>query len=278
MFDPSEILSGQNIAKRCDYVFSQMIDLGNGHGSPVISDYLPNFSGGELIFCKTDYILLLKQVLDAHIKKTIPLTIITHDSDYPVTDELVRAFSDRSVCWWGMNCESEYANPIPIGIANSYCPITLKNDNFKKNSKPTRLLYLNHRSSTNPDAREWLYSHFKNESWCTVRYPFSDGAIHEYREEMTDHKFILCPRGNGIDTHRLWEAMYCGVIPVVVRHRTHSNLERNLPILFVDHYKQVNEQLLVDTYEHYQSREWNLDMLSVSWWIDKIRNTKCQLI
>jgi len=28
-------------------------------------------------------------------------------------------------------------------------------------------------------------------------------------------RFVLCPRGNGIDTHRFWEALVCGAIPVV---------------------------------------------------------------
>jgi hypothetical protein len=29
------------------------------------------------------------------------------------------------------------------------------------------------------------------------------------------YKYVICPRGNGIDTHRVWEALYLGVVPVV---------------------------------------------------------------
>lgn len=33
--------------------------------------------------------------------------------------------------------------------------------------------------------------------------------------------FVICPRGNGLDTHRFWESLYLGAIPVVLsKHRT----------------------------------------------------------
>lgn len=268
--DSSEIISGQNIARRCDYVFSHMVDLGNGNSSPVISDYLPLFKGGELIFCKTDYVPLLKQVLDAHIEKSIPLTLITHDSDYPVTDDLTRLFSDRPISWYGMNCCTNQARGIPIGIANTYCPITMKARDFERGN-PSRLLYLNHRVETSPQERGWLYDHFSNKSWCTAKQPYSKGEIQKYKDELLDHKFIFCPRGNGVDTHRLWEALYCGVIPIVKRHRTHLDLEGNLPILFVDDYTEVTEDFLNSNYEKLSCGSWNMNMLMVSYWIDKIR-------
>ena len=30
-----------------------------------------------------------------------------------------------------------------------------------------------------------------------------------------EFKFVACPRGNGTDTHRFWETLYRGSIPVV---------------------------------------------------------------
>lgn len=55
------------------------------------------------------------------------------------------------------------------------------------------------------------------------------------------------------------------------RHRTHSPLEGNLPILFVDDYKEVTEHLLTRKYDEFSSTEWNRDMLTVSWWIDNMK-------
>ena len=32
---------------------------------------------------------------------------------------------------------------------------------------------------------------------------------------MSKYKYILCPSGNGIDTHRMWEALYSNSIPII---------------------------------------------------------------
>lgn len=270
MFEPSEIITGQNLSDRCDYSFSRMIDA-DGNGVPQFSNYFPKLSGGELLFCKTDFVPHLASVVEKYVPRNIHFKLITHDSDYPVTDSLMSVFNGRPITWFGMNCETAQANPIPIGIANSYCKITLKHKDFCGSVNPQRLLYVNHRVETNSEHRAWLYPHFSNMKWATVRHPHPKGEVEAYKKELLDHKFVLCPRGNGVDTHRMWEALYSGVIPVVVRHRTHSMLEGNLPILFVNHYSEVTEQMLTDVHEKYREKNWNMDMLKVSWWINKMR-------
>jgi len=42
----------------------------------------------------------------------------------------------------------------------------------------------------------------------------------EYLLELASHRFCLCIRGNGIDTHRFWESLYLGVIPVIINNET----------------------------------------------------------
>jgi hypothetical protein len=97
------------------------------------------------------------------------------------------------------------------------------------------------------------------------------GQTQTYKEELLDHKFILCPRGNGVDTHRMWEALYCGVIPVVQRSHVHAGIEGKLPVLFVDSYQDVTEDLLLSVYHEYKNKTWNMNMLAVSWWMEQFR-------
>jgi len=268
-----EIITGQNIAARCDYVFAQMHDTGNS-GIPVFAKQPPVLNGGELVFCKTDYVGVFQTVLEKYVSKETPFNLITHDSDYPITDEMFRIVQNRypNITWWGMNSCSKFVNSIPIGVANSYCQITMKGKDFQRSISPTRLLYVNHRNETNPDIRIPAHRMFLDKSWATVHSPMSKGGIDVYKNTLLDHKFILCPRGNGIDTHRLWEALYCGVIPIVIRHQAHEGLEGNLPILFVDSYEQVNEDVLNNTYSDFSRKTWNMGMLMVSWWINKMRS------
>ena len=37
----------------------------------------------------------------------------------------------------------------------------------------------------------------------------------QYLMTLGSHKFVLSPRGNGLDAHRTWEAMLVGAIPIV---------------------------------------------------------------
>ena len=37
----------------------------------------------------------------------------------------------------------------------------------------------------------------------------------EYLRELGRHRFSLAPAGNGLDTHRAWESLYLGVLPLV---------------------------------------------------------------
>jgi hypothetical protein len=45
--------------------------------------------------------------------------------------------------------------------------------------------------------------------------------------------FVACPRGNGVDTHRFWEVLYRGAIPIVRKSKWSSSL-RILKIPFVE--------------------------------------------
>jgi len=54
----------------------------------------------------------------------------------------------------------------------------------------------------------------------------------EYLSELSEHYFCLCPRGNGLDSHRFWESLYLGVIPVIVNN-SHTSSKN-----FVDYLKK----------------------------------------
>jgi hypothetical protein len=48
----------------------------------------------------------------------------------------------------------------------------------------------------------------------------------------SSYKYIACPRGNGTDTHRFWESLYRGSIPVVKESRWSNSIKAmGVPIL-----------------------------------------------
>lgn len=57
------------------------------------------------------------------------------------------------------------------------------------------------------------------------------------------HRFIAVPRGNGVDTHRLWESLYRGSIPIVLENEwSRSLVKLGLPILMIQEWS--NDSLL----------------------------------
>lgn len=282
--DDREIIRAQNFIDKCDFWFAKTaintaVDVSTGAKQVVqrndnFGDWInpidtDSICSSSIIFCKFDYIDYLISYLQSRNCHT-PFTLLTGQSDYPITDFSYDYVQSKiSVKWWGVNNECLRAKSIPLGIADDYCNLTMKTG-FEK-TKGTNLLYVNHRTDTHP-SRHALYDLFCDTDWATVRKALHKGEIQTYKTELLDHKFVLCPRGNGIDTHRMWEAIYCGVIPIVLRHPVHSYIEDKLPVLFVDSYEQVTQSMLEETYELYNHTSWNTDMLTVSWWISRMKH------
>ena len=36
----------------------------------------------------------------------------------------------------------------------------------------------------------------------------------DYLQKLRTCRFVVCPRGNGLDTHATWEALMCGCVPI----------------------------------------------------------------
>ena len=101
--------------------------------------------------------------------------------------------------------------------------------------KKTKNIYVN----INPNTysyRKVLLDKFK-ETNC---YTLSSGKEYiEYLKELAQHRFCLCIRGNGEDTHRLWESIYVGSVPVFINNKAtkmdnHINYFRQLDLPFVE--------------------------------------------
>jgi hypothetical protein len=74
-----------------------------------------------------------------------------------------------------------------------------------------------------------------------------------------------------VDTHRLWETLYMGSIPIVQDDIVHRDWN-DLPILFVKDWTDVTEERLLNTAVEFASRDWNWSKLKASYWITKIQD------
>ena len=183
-----------------------------------------------------------------------PYILVTHNSDHSVTQTMANYAETipNLKYWFGQNidCNSNKIISIPIGMENTknwtkFSKKDLLSESSNKNKIPTKLAYANFSFYTNPNERLSCYKVVQESSFitdkCTNNVTQDDYQI--WLDDVTDHHYILCPRGNGIDTHRLWESLYLGRIPITTKNQNTKYYE-NLPILLVDDWSEVTEDLL----------------------------------
>jgi hypothetical protein len=172
-----------------------------------------------------------------------PFTLITHNSDYNlIEDDPDIQFvleSPLLQCWWGQNlC---FIHPkmrlLPIGIANSmwehgrveyYVDVNRMvgakyrmagakhrrvGDAHRVDShiKKPHIIYYNFGIQTNPEKRQACAAAL---SYLGPMLPMV--SVKENIVRLANHRYCICPEGNGVDTHRIWEALYLGCVPIVL--------------------------------------------------------------
>ena len=200
-------------------------------------------------------------------------------SDFPLTDEIVKKYP--AMRWFASNTQSITAYGLPLGITNDtdetpvhriYGNKQIMIDAIRQPVTYKNLCYMNFVIDTFPSVRAPLFERMKDKPWVTVGTPVATMEGRKaFLEDIRSHTFVLCPRGNGIDTHRLWETLYMGSIPVVVYDSAHKDWT-DLPILFIQDWAQVTEEFLRAEYTRILGTRWNLSKLKMSYWIEKIKN------
>lgn len=90
-------------------------------------------------------------------------------------------------------------------------------------------------------------------------------------DQMYSHKFVFSPRGNGIDTHRMWESLYLRSIPIVKKCLAMEQFY-DLPILFVEDWDNITEDYLNNKYIEIMNKEYPLYKLNINYWLNYIYN------
>lgn len=96
----------------------------------------------------------------------------------------------------------------------------------------------------------------------------TEETLERYFTSLNRAKFTICPPGNGSDTYRVWEALYCNCIPIVLDSPLYQNFNE-LPILRVNKWDELNENMLNVVYEKYIGQEWRSELLYKSYYRKK---------
>lgn len=95
---------------------------------------------------------------------------------------------------------------------------------------------------------------------------------HETWLNQTNYAFVISPHGNGLDCHRTWEALILGCIPIV-RKSSIDVLYEDLPVLIVDEWTDITQQLLNETVKEFTTKNFNMDKLKLEYWVNKFKSS-----
>jgi hypothetical protein len=90
----------------------------------------------------------------------------------------------------------------------------------------------------------------------------------KFLQQVRKQSYVLCPEGNGVDTHRIWETLYLGGIPIILSSNVLNPLLSELPVLIIRDWRELydKEFLEVKWYEM-QTKKYNFEKLKASFWI-----------
>lgn len=128
------------------------------------------------------------------------------------------------------------------------------------------LLYVNFQHNTWERVR--LKRFFSQQPWATVRMT-ADVPVDQYLAEVAEHKFVLCPFGNGLDCYRTYEAIYLGAVPVLPASRFASYFhEHRLPVTSgpADDFYLLTGEFLDSLWEKFASTPWDYAAVTAPYW------------
>jgi hypothetical protein len=145
---------------------------------------------------------------------------------------------------------------------------------YDKALKPN-LLYLNFAQTTSkPFFAEHTGIRHTVKNILSKKFKFQACTNFEnYMHELRSYKFCISPPGRGIDTHRAWEALMMGTIPIMIS-TTQDHLFEKLPVVIVSNWEDINVQFLNNKYEELIQKTYDFDILYTSYWDNLINIDK----
>jgi hypothetical protein len=254
----SPYLSGDSFADLCDFHFQP----------PRFRRFLQRtqIEQAKTLFCPSH---LLEEFLSVYGDRIVGHVLIIGNSDRDFEGfELPLPPSIKTVFIQNLGFKSDLLRLLPIGIENRRLNFNGRPENFNVKhvfkEKENRVLI-------GPFAQSHPERNFINKltDYDTSKLEINRDRLspYEYAEISSNFKFIACPRGNGMDTHRFWESLYRGSIPIVKVSDWSRNLKTlNLPFVEVDNWDKENLQAVVENSELKSFNPLDIDALWMPFW------------
>jgi len=255
-------------------LYDEMTDLIQNQSMPQklvkISDLEPSLiKEYKVIYVYTHFLESFFNKFYEHLNNNTIL--ISHNSDLGIYGNYLKYLEGNKIKkWYCQNREVYHPKlfSIPIGLANSQWPHgnqDLIESIREKNNVKDILVYKNFDIHTNSYERS-LCNNITNNNGIPLSPP---QTISDYWNTISKSVFIISPPGNGIDCHRVWEALYLRCIPIIKEHEAFSQF-KHLPILFVKSWEEVTISFLHQQIKMFKNINFEIPELKINYWKEKI--------
>lgn len=250
------IISSENFVKTCDVVLDP-------HYNPrmIVTTRKPRrvfVSGERSIF---EQVLKILKSFDSKYE------LVYHRTDYTFDRFKLECVKPYVSNIYAINCDVEGPVRLPIGFADG------KQKPTQGNTTRTILCYLNVSLYNNElqfikckSIREDCINIFKDKPWVTFEEPNLTQS--EFNSRLQKSKFVLCPFGFGLDTHRFYEVCAAGSVPIVMTSSL-DEMYKQFGALIVSDWSEVTKELL----EKFVPKEIPEHIFQVEHYIPLVKNT-----
>lgn len=193
----------------------------------------------KVVFCYSHKLRYFRNWLNVAANDFI---LICHNSDENITGSYADIVDHpRILAIYSQNVMYDHPKLfcLPIGIANSMWPhgnLLLLESVINMNIKKTENIYFYFNLHTNMRDRLLCKQSFEK-----LGFVFGKQESYiNYLKSLAACKFAVCPTGNGIDSHRLWECLYLGVTPIVLRNGFTNKFSKTFPCVLLENWNDFN--------------------------------------
>lgn len=236
------MISGKSFADLCKWVFDPRYP-----DRPVFS--YAQASDGDWVFVNGDCLVEFRRRFPILVLKRFVLVIHNSDRPFGLRELDLLAPVARHIYAINTTIRSPILTTIPLGFVDRQLEFltTLSQPSEDR----TIEIYSNFLDRTNPAARLACREAFAGDPRVVTA---ENRSVPEYYADLQRSRFVLCPEGMGIDTHRVYEALLCGATPVVLRNSL-SHLYERLPVCIVDRwtdplYVPTVKEFVLSTYNY----------------------------
>lgn len=237
---------------------------------------------GDTIFVGDWYLHWFMQNIHPLIKHQYILISSDSDENHPGPEAMPILYDPKVGAWFCRNlCLSNHPKLtiLPYGqwfvTENDYSCYLELTETAPVQKVDFPFLYVNFGLNNNPALRNYVKELFRNKVFCYVPDHFSPKV--DYWKEFGKYKFTLAPRGQGIDTMRVWESIGLGTIPII-QHSPLDDLYEGTPSVLVKSWDEVTEEFLVKKLDEIemqlQSRIVSREKIYFDYWANKISQTQ----